>query len=262
MEVYFDSIKLIQSSFGVAPEVLYSIDMNSVSLWEFMISMIHSEVSFTLRINQSIIRFPSIRIENSFIKVYFSLYDRSQSFCFTVWYDFGIDFHPSVFIFSFNQSKYWLLLCSSSSLEFSCKSSFSLRSEVTFIDLYFSAYFLFKFFHPIQVNNFSKYTKVSVDCFSIISEKFTCFRSINIYTKMLDNFFEFMFTDFAIWDHKKRVYGLFSSGLEPKIITFQWVLIIQYQIFLMASFHQWICITRNIRKSLKKETIYFMRKET
>ena len=180
-----------------------------------MISVIDSEVSFTHWINEPIICFPSIRIENRFIKVYFSLYYWSESFCFTVWYDFCIDFNSSVLIFSLNQSEYWLFLSSSSSLQLSCKSSLSLRSKITFIDFYFSAYFFFEFFHPIQIDDISEYTKVSVDGFTIISKKFTGFCSIYIYTKMLNNFFKFMFCNFAVWNHKKRVYELFSSGLEP-----------------------------------------------
>lgn len=215
MKVYSDPIELIQSSLGITPEVLYSVDVNSVSFREFMISVIDSEVSFTHWIYKSIICFPSIRIEDRFIKIYFSLYDWPESCCFTVWNNFGIDFHSPIFILSFNQSEYWLFLCSSSSLEFSGKSSLSFGSEVAFINFYFSSYFLSKLLYSIKIYDLSEYTKVSIDCLSIIPEEFTGFCSIYIYAKVLDNFFQFMFTDFTVWNHKKRVYELFSSGLEP-----------------------------------------------
>lgn len=170
MKVYFHSVKLAQSSLGIAPKVLNSIDVDSISFGELMISVIDSKVSFTHWINESIICFPSIRIEDRFIKVYFSLYDRPQSFCFTVWYDFCIDLYSSGYIFSFYESEYWLLQCSSSSFEFSGKSSLSLRSEIALINFYFSAYFLFKFFHSIKIYYLPEYTKVPIDCFTIISE--------------------------------------------------------------------------------------------
>ncbi len=135
-----------------------------------MISVIDSEMPFTHWINESIICFPSIRIEDRFIKIYFSLYDWSECFCFTVWYDFGIDFYSSILILSFNQSEYWLFLRSPSSFEFSSKSSLSLRSKITLVHLYFSSYFLFKFLYAIKVDDLSEYAEVSVDCFTIISE--------------------------------------------------------------------------------------------
>lgn len=170
MEVYFDSIELIESSLGIAPKVLNSVDVDSVSFREFMISMIHSEVSFTHWINKTIICFPSIRIEDRLIKVYFSLDDWSECLCFTVWDDFSIDFYPPILILSFNQSEYWLFLCSSSSFELSSKSSLSLRSKVALINFNFSANFLFELFPSIYIDYLSEYTKVSIDSLSIMPQ--------------------------------------------------------------------------------------------
>ena len=39
---------------------------------------------------------------------------------------------------------------------------------------------------------------------------------------MLNNFLDFLSADFAIWDHKKRVYELLSSRQEPIVLLSSW----------------------------------------
>ena len=137
--------------------------------------MIYSGVSFTYWINKSIICFPSIRVEDRFIKVYFSLDDWTKCLCFTIWNNLWIDFHSSILIISFYESGYWLFLCSSSLFKFSGGSSLSLSSEITFIHLYLSSYFLFEFLYSIKIDDLSEYAEISVNSFSIIPRGFTRF---------------------------------------------------------------------------------------
>ena len=136
--------------------------MNTISFREFMIRVVHSKVSLTLGIYKSIISSPAIRIQNRFIEVNLSLYYRSQSICLTVWDDLCINLDPSILILSFDKPEDWLFQCSSSSLEFTCKSSFSFGSEVAFIYFYFSTYFFFESIHSIFIDNLSEYTKISI----------------------------------------------------------------------------------------------------
>ena len=165
-KIHFCTIELIQSAFRKTPEVLYSIDVNSgsCSFWEFMISVIDSEMFFTCYIHESIIPSPTIRIQNRFIEVHLPSYDRSECVCFTVWYNFCIDFYSSWFILSFNESEYWLFQRSSSSFQFSGKSSLSLCSKITLIDFYFSTYFFFESIHSIFIDYFSEDAKIPVYC--------------------------------------------------------------------------------------------------
>ena len=137
--------------------------------------MIYSGVSFTYWINKSIICFPSIRVEDRFIKVYFSLDDWTKCLCFTIWNNLWIDFHSSILIISFYESECWLFLCSSSLFKFSGGSSLSLSSEITFIHLYLSSYFLFEFLYSIKIDDLSEYAEISVNSFSIIPRGFTRF---------------------------------------------------------------------------------------
>ncbi len=165
-KVYFCSVEFRESSLSKTPEVLYSVYMNpcSCSLWELMISIIDSEVSFTRNIYKPIISTPTIRIENRLIKVHLTSYYGPQSICLTVWNNLCVYFYPSSLILSFYKSEYWLFQCSSSSFEFTSKSSFSLGSEVAFVDFYFSAYFFFEGIHSMKIDYFSKDTKISVYC--------------------------------------------------------------------------------------------------
>ena len=169
MEVYFDSVKFRESSFCIAPEVLDSIYMNTISFGEFVISMIYSEMSFGLNINKSIVSLPSITIDDWCIKIYLSLNDWFQSPCLTIRYNLCIDLYSSACILSFDQSEYWLFQSSSSSFEFSCNSSYSFRSEIAFINFNFSSYLFFKFLDTIKINYHSKELEVSINSVSIQS---------------------------------------------------------------------------------------------
>ena len=142
-------------------------DSYSWSFREFMISMIHSKVSFTCNIYKSIISSPSIRIEYRFIKVYFSSNYRPQCICLTVWDYLCIYFYSSMCIFSFYKAKYWLLQGSSSSFELSRESSLSLCSEITLINFYFSSYLFLESIHSVFIDDLPKYAKVSIYCIRI-----------------------------------------------------------------------------------------------
>ena len=126
--------------------------------------MIHSEMLLTCYINQSIVSSPSVRIENRLIKVHFPSYDRSECICFTVWYDFCIDFYSTIFILSFNESEYGLFQCPPSSFEFPSKSSLSFCSEITLINFYLSTYFFLESIHSVFVDYFSEDAKISIYC--------------------------------------------------------------------------------------------------
>lgn len=150
--------------FRITPEVFNTVDVNSCSLspWEFTLSMIHTKVSFTFRINKTIISFPSITIENRFIKIHFSLNDGSECISFTVWYNLCVYFHSPIFIFSLDESEYWLFHRSPSSFEFSSESPLSFCTEVTFIYFYLSSYFFSENIYAILIDNLSKYPKISI----------------------------------------------------------------------------------------------------
>ena len=218
VKVYFHAVELVQSALCKTPEVLNPVDVNSISKWEFTFAMVDSKVLVDSYIYETIVSLPAIWIQDRIFYTDFSLYYRSECYSFAIRNNLCIYFYSSILIFSLDESKYWLFESSSSSFKFSCKSSFSLGSEIAFIYFYFSTYLFFESLNTIRVDYFPKDREIMVDRLSIISQKLACFCGINIHTKALNNLFKFVNWYFAVWDHKKRVYELLSSGLEPILL--------------------------------------------
>jgi hypothetical protein len=132
MKVLFDTVKLVHSSFCKAPEVFYSIDMDTISLTPFIFTMNNSIVycqnsrNNYFRQGRYRICYPQWWVER--------LWRISRCM---IWYTVGNDFCIN-FSISFEYSKYRLFPSSSTSFKFSFESSNSLRSKITFIYFYLS----------------------------------------------------------------------------------------------------------------------------
>ena len=170
-KVYFHPIELSEPSLWETPKILNSVYVDSISLGEFMSSVIHSVVSLLSHqyypIIESVISRPAISIYYCIFERYLPFDYRKQSFFCTVGYDLSIYLHSSEDILSFYKTKYWLFLCSSSSFEFTCKSSFSSGSEVAFVCLYSSSYFFLELFHSMSIYYFSEDIEIVINSISI-----------------------------------------------------------------------------------------------
>jgi len=121
-------------------------------------------------IYKTIVSSPAIAIECCIFETYLSLDNRLECYSFAIRNDFCINLYSAILIFSFDKSEYRLFLCTPSSFQFSCKSSLSFCSEITFIYFNLPSYLFFKTITSVNVDYFTKKKKIIIDCLSIIPQ--------------------------------------------------------------------------------------------
>lgn len=146
---------------------------------------------------------PTIRMNSRSLE-YLSLNNRHERLSTTVSNNRDIDFP-----ISFQQSKYWSLSCCSSSTF----TTYSLCSEVALI--YFKLSKLFRFFYARTYNCLSKSSIPEINSITIHGKNFRCLSGCKIKEKIVKNSFNFVTTQFTVFNHTETEYEIYSASLEP-----------------------------------------------
>ena len=144
--------------------------------------MINPEVLVVSDVNQSIISTPAIGIDNR-RRFDFPLDYALQHRFLTIWRDLCVDLSATL-----ENAEDGLLQRAPAALQFPAETPDSLGPEIAFVDLRLTDYFL-KLLMLISINYPAKHIVPMIDRVAIYAQQLSCFRGVNIQTKVLDNFF-------------------------------------------------------------------------
>ena len=205
VEVHFHAVEFTQSPLREAPEVLDSVDVDAVPERELALAVVDPEMPVEPNVDEAVVPFPSVRIQDGILQTDLSLDDRAERRRLAIRNDFGVDFHVASVVFSLYQAENRLFQGSSPAFQFPGETAFPFRPEIAFVHFDFTADFFLESRDPTEVDDLPEDSEVPVGGLPVVSQKFAGFRRVYVHAKALDNFFQLVDRDFSVRDHEKRV---------------------------------------------------------